>query len=131
MSDMIQQGAPAPRPGQGMPPGGDVKSKMSVFNPTDMASKVSKGDIRQGQSVGEFLQRNFGVSPQDPVKKLFASLKGQAKNATVPGKMGMPSPQGPKPGAPPGGRPQGPPGGMPPGGQPQPMRGMDDLIKRM
>ena len=122
MSDMMQ-GAPAPQPGQ------DVKSKMSVFNPTDMAAKVSQGAIRPQQTVGEFLQRNFGVTPQDPVEKLFANIKGQAKNATVAGKMGAPTPRpgGPQPGPSRG-------GGMPPGGQmPQqpPMRSMDDLAGRL
>jgi len=121
-------GMGGPPPG-GMPQGGgmDVRSKMSMMNPTDMAAKVSRGDIKPQQSVGEFLQRNYGVTPQDPVEKLFAAVKGQAQNATVPGKMGMP-PQGARPpqGAPPmGGRP-----GMPPGGQPPP-RSMDDLVGRM
>jgi hypothetical protein len=104
MSDMMQ-GAPAPQPG--------VKDKMSVMNPTDLAAKVTKGDIRPQQTVGEFLQRNFGVSPQDPVEKLFANIKGQAQNATVAGKVGMPQ------------APQAPP--MPQ----QAPRGMDDLVKRM
>jgi hypothetical protein len=107
MSDMMG-GAPAPQQG--------VESKMSVFNPTDMASKVTKGDIRPQQTVGEFLQRNFGVTPQDPVEKLFANIKGQAKNATVAGKMGAPTPPAP-------GQPQ-----MP---QRPPVRSLDDLTQRM
>jgi hypothetical protein len=100
----------------------DVRSKMSMMNPTDMAAKASRGDVRQGQSVGEFLQKNYGVSPTDPVEKLFASVKAQAQNATVPGKMGMP----PKPG--------GMPGGMP-GGAPRPQapppQNLDQLTGRM
>ncbi|KKL95330.1 hypothetical protein LCGC14_1855690 [marine sediment metagenome] len=120
MSDMM---GPATGP-TGPQPGQDVRSKMSVLNPTDMASKLSSGDIRPQQTVGEFLQRNFGVTPQDPVEKLFANIKGQAQNATVPGKMGLP--QGPR-GAPP---PAAPPG-MAPQGAPQAPRGMDDLMKRM
>ena len=109
----------------------DVRSKMSMMNPTDMAAKVSRGDVRPQQSVGEFLQRNYGVTPQDPVEKLFAAVKGQAQNATVAGKMGMP-PQGARPQARP---PMG--GGMPPGGamgggRPQPPpQNMDDLVGRM
>ena len=127
MSDMMRPGAPPPG---GAPQGGGVQSKMSLFNPTDLAAKASNGDVRQNQTVGEFLQRNFGVSPQDPVQKLFQSLKGQAKNATVAGKMGMPQgaprpPQGAQ-------RPQGPPrpqpGAMPPQGKPG---GLDALISQM
>ena len=123
MSDMMQGALP-----QGAPPPGarqDVKAKMSVFNPTDMAAKISKGDICPQQTVGEFLQRNFGVSPQDPVEKLFANIKGQAKNATMAGKMGMPSPR-PGQGAPAPAPQAGPP--MPQG---QPIRSMDDLAQRI
>uniref|UniRef100_A0A6H1ZVZ2 Uncharacterized protein n=1 Tax=viral metagenome TaxID=1070528 RepID=A0A6H1ZVZ2_9ZZZZ len=100
---------------------------MSIMNPTDMAAKASRGDVRPQQSVGEFLQRNYGVTPQDPVEKLFAAVKGQAQNATVAGKMGMP-PQGARPpmGQPPMG---GAPGGMQ---RPQPPpQNMDDLVGRM
>jgi len=126
MSDMMrgmQGGMPQGMPQggtQGMPGGGmDVRSKMSILNPTDMAAKVSRGDVRPQQSVGEFLQRNYGVSPQDPVEKLFAAVKAQGQNATVPGKM----------------RPQGMPGGMP-GGMPQGMPpkapgNMDELVSRI
>lgn len=138
MSDPMMGGRPPmPPQGGGMggpPPGGgmDVRSKMSMMNPTDMAAKVSRGDVRPQQSVGEFLQKNYGVSPQDPVEKLFAAVKDQAQNATVPGKMGMP-PQGARPPQPMGGRPPmgGAPGGMP-GGRPQPPpQSMDDLVGRM
>lgn len=113
---------PPQGPPPGMPPQGgggmDVKSKMSIMNPTDLAAKVSKGDIRPDQTVAEFLQRNFGVSPQDPVQKLMQSLKSQAQNATMAGKMG--APQGPP-------KPMGAPAGPPS----QPPGGMDDLIKQM
>ena len=132
MSDQMMGGRPPmPPQGGGMggpPPGGgmDVRSKMSIMNPTDMAAKASRGDVRPQQSVGEFLQRNYGVTPQDPVEKLFAAVKGQAQNATVAGKMGMP-PQGARP---PQARPPMGGGGMPPGGQPPP-RSMDDLVGRM
>jgi len=116
MSDMMR-GAPAPQPGMGGPPGGGMQAKQSVFNPTDMAAKVTKGDVRPNQTVGEFLQRNFGVSPQDPIEKLFANIKGQVKNATVPGKMGMPPTPSPAP--------QGAPMQKPP------VQGMDSLISRL
>jgi len=148
MSDMMRGmppggGMPGGMPGGGMPggmggapggaPGGmDVRSKMSIMNPTDMAAKASRGDVRSQQSVGEFLQKNYGVSPQDPVEKLFAAVKSQAQNATVGGKMGMP--QGAAPGGPPG-------GGMPGGGMPGGMGGgmgggrppmnMDELAGRI
>ena len=125
---MPPQGAPPMGGGMGGPPPGggmDVRSKMSMMNPTDMAAKVSRGDVKPQQSVGEFLQRNYGVTPQDPVEKLFAAVKGQGQNATVAGKMGMP-PQGARP-------PQRPPmgGGMPQGGAQPPPRSMDDLVGRM
>ena len=123
---MPPQGAP-PMGGQGGPPSGgmDVRSKMSMMNPTDMAAKASRGDVKPNQSVGEFLQRNYGVTPQDPVEKLFAAVKGQGQNATVAGKMGMPprGPQGAQPPRPPMG------GGGAPGGAPP--RSMDDLVGRM
>jgi len=120
MGDMMR-GGPPPQPGTGGPPmGGGLQSKQSVFNPTDMAAKVSKGDIRPDQTVGEFLQRNFGVTPQDPVQKLFQNVKSQAQNSTVQGKMGMPpSPSPMSGGAAPMGAPSGPP------------QGLDDLMKRM
>lgn len=106
MSDLAG-GPPMGGPPSGPPPGGmDVRGKMSVMNPTDMAAKVTRGDIRPDQSVGEFLQKNYGVSPTDPVQKLFAAVKAQAQNATVAGKMG--APQGvPRPGGMPGGAPGG------------------------
>lgn len=110
MSDMMQGGPPAPQPG------GDMRSKMSVLNPTDMAAKVTKGDVRPNQTVGEFLQRNFGVSPQDPVEKLFQSVKGQVKNATMAGKMGVQPPSQPS---------------APPQPGQAPIGGMDDLVKRI
>ena len=131
MSSMMPpQGAP-PMGGQGGPPSGgmDVRSKMSMMNPTDMAAKASRGDIKPQQSVGEFLQRNYGVTPQDPVEKLFAAVKGQGQNATVAGKMGMPQAKPPQPM---GGRP--PMGGMQGGMQrpPQPPpQNMDQLVGRM
>ena len=135
MSDMMR-GMPPQGGGMGggMPGGArgggmDVRSKMSMMNPTDMAAKVSRGDVRPQQSVGEFLQRNYGVSPQDPVEKLFSAVKAQAQNATVPGKMGMPQrPQG---------MPQGAPQGMPQGGMgggmggQRPPTNMDELTSRM
>ena len=128
---MPPTGGGMPRPPMGgQPPGGgmDVRSKMSMMNPTDMAAKASRGDVRKGQSVGEFLQRNYGVGPQDPVEKLFAAVKSQAQNATVGGKMGMP-PQGARP---PQARPPmgGAPGGMPGRGAPPPTN-MDELTGRM
>lgn len=127
MSDPMMGARPPMPPQGGMPQGGmpqggmDVRSKMSVMNPTDMAAKLSRGDISKQQSVGEFLQRNYGVSPQDPVEKLFAAVRSQGKNATVAGKMGMPQ------------APQGAPRGMPqrPQRPQQPMRSMDDLASKM
>jgi hypothetical protein len=66
-------------------------------------------------TVAEFLQKNFGVSPNDPIEKFIQAAKGQAQNRTTMGKMGGP-PGGARPpmgGAPPagpmGGAPQGPP----------------------
>lgn len=103
-------------------PGGGVQGKMSVFNPTDMAAKVATGDVRPDMTVGEFLQRNFGVSPNDPVQKLVQATKGQIENRTMAGKMGAPQAQRPQP------RPA-----MPtPQPQPTPNRGsLDSLVNRM
>lgn len=124
---------------RGMPPGGgmggmggapqggmDVRNKMSMMNPTDMAAKVSRGDVRAQQTVGDFLQKNYGVSPQDPVEKLFAAVKSQAQNATVPGKMGMQQ----TPQATPQARPQMP-GAMPGAGAQRAPTNMDELVGRM
>jgi hypothetical protein len=122
---------PTPAMG-GPPPGGSVQSKMSMFNPTDLAAKQATGAIRLDMSVGEFLQKNFGVRPEDPVQKLFEATKGQMRNRDMAGKMGVP-PQGqpPRPPqAPPGGAPP-PPGAPPQGGGRPPARGLDDLVRRI
>ena len=121
MSDMMQ--GPPPQAGgmppQGGPPQGGMESKMSILNPADMASKLTKGDVRQDQTVAEFFQRNFGVSPQDPMSKLMQNLKGQTQNATMAGKMGAKPPQP----APMGG-PAGPP-------QPPSAGGLDGLMNKI
>lgn len=134
MSDMMRGGGapPArPAPGGAPPGGGGMASKMSMFNPTDVAAKASRGDLNQNQTVGQFLQKNFGVSPQDPVQKLFQSIKGQAQNSTALGKIGgPPTPGGARPGAP-------PPAGPAPGGAPAPRPaapapgGMQGLMSKM
>lgn len=102
----------------GAPPGGP--GKQSLLNPTDMAMKSASGAVRPGMTVAEFLQKNFGVSPNDPIEKFIQAAKGQAQNRTVMGKMGGP-PQGARPpmggGRPPmggGAPPAGPMGGAPP-----------------
>ena len=109
MSDMMQ-GAPTPQSA--------MDAKASVFNPADMARKVTKGDVRPDQTVGEFLVKNFGVRPEDPVQKLFQNIKGQVQNRTAAGKVGM-APQGQMPQRPMTQRPA------------QPVGGMDDLINRL
>jgi hypothetical protein len=125
-------GGGAPRPGgppPGGPPPGGAQSKMSMFNPTDMAAKVSTGDIQQGMTVADFLQKNFGVSPNDPLEKLIEATKSQMQNRTMAGKLGVP--QGPG-GSPPPARPQAPtpPRGMPTGPAPR-GGGLDGLVDRM
>ena len=131
----------APRPG-GPPPGppglgGGMQSKMSLFNPTDMAAKLATGDVGQNQTVADFLQKNFGVSPNDPLQKLLDATKSQMQNRTLAGKLGV------QPGA--GGRPSpappsaptpspaysGPPPGPPPGPAPRGGGGLDGLVSRM
>ena len=83
MSDMMPQ-----RPPQG-PPQGGMQGKMSMFNPTDVAAKAAMGDVRPDMTVGEFLQRNFGVSPDDPVQKLVEATKQQMQNRTMAGKLSL------------------------------------------
>jgi hypothetical protein len=128
MSDMqrpMPSGTGAPRPGGAQ---SGVESKMSMFNPTDVAAKAAMGDIRPDMTVGEFLQKNFGVSPNDPVQKLVQATKGQLKNRNMAGKLGAggnrPAPR-PAPR-----RPVGPSGGAP---RPQPQSGgsLDDLINKI
>ena len=115
MSDMMPQGPP-----QG-PPQGGMQGKMSMFNPTDVAAKAAMGDVRPDMTVGEFLQRNFGVSPDDPVQKLVEATKQQMQNRTMAGKLGMQ--QGPpqRPGA----SPARPPMGQPQGGS------LEDLVNKL
>jgi hypothetical protein len=99
--------------------GGAVKQNMSVFNPADMAMKASSGDIGANMTVGEFLQKNFGVTMDTPMAEFAQKLAAQAKTGTMQGKLGamggggMPSPQG--------GQPEGSP----------PISGMGDLTARL
>jgi len=109
--------------GEGM--GSAVKQNMSIFNPMDMAAKASQGDINPQMTVGEFLQKNFGVTMETPMMEFAQKLAAQAKTGTMQGKLqamgggGMP---------PSGGMPQAP-GGQP-GGSP-PISGMGDLTARL
>ena len=140
MSDMMGAGMPRPRPQGQMPqrrpqpqmrPG---SQNMSIFNPTDMAAKAAMGDIRPNMTVGEFLQKNFGVSPDDPLQKLMQATQGQVQTRDMAGKLGVQrKPQGavPRPGAPaPTQRPAptGAPAGMPPGGG---APDLDSLISKL
>lgn len=67
--------------------GRDVRSMMSMFSPTDVAAKVGSGDIRPDMTVGEFLQVNFGVSPDDPIQKLAQAMQSQVQTKDIEGKM--------------------------------------------
>ena len=123
MSDPMMGGRPPMPPSGGMPmggspggmPGGGMAGKMSMLNPTDVAAKGAMGQISKGMTVGQFLQQNFGVSPNDPIEKFIQVMKQQSQNATMPGKLGI-SPQGPAPRPPMGG--MGSPPGAPMGGPP-------------
>ena len=126
MSDPMMGGGRPPMGGPpmgGAPPGGPPMGapgpgKQSLLNPTDMAMKSASGAVRPGMTVAEFLQKNFGVSPNDPIEKFIQAAKGQAQNRTTMGKMGGPPqrpPMGGMGGPPPGGAPPaGPMGGAPP-----------------
>ena len=131
MSDMMSGmggGRPPMPSGGGMPPrsGGAMPGKMSMFNPTDMAAKVTNGDVSGNMTVAEVLQRNFGVSPNDPVQKLIQATKAQVQNRDMAGKLGAnagaPQPQ------------QAPPQPSRPMPAPAPRQGggnLDSLISRM
>lgn len=155
MSDPMMQRPPmpqggAPPGGGGMPPGGPspaggmpsggMKSKMSLFNPTDIAAKGAMGDINPNMTVADFLQKNFGVRPEDPLQKLMEATKSQMQNRTMAGKLGAQQPPGgtPPQGAAPPPRPQMPPsggaGGRPPMGAPPQQggaRSLDDLVNKI
>lgn len=91
MSDMMQ-GGPAPQPG-GAP--------KSMFNPTDAAMKAQQTGMNPQMTVGEFLQKAYGISPNDPLQKLAQVMKGQVGGATMPGKMAAMQGQAPGMGRPP------------------------------
>jgi hypothetical protein len=124
MSDMM-------RPPAGGPAPGGMQEKMSLLNPTDMAAKAATGDVGRGQTVADFLQKNFGVRPEDPVEKLFAATKQQMQNRTMAGKLGVQQGQGaiPRPNPAPPTRPPAAPGpGM---GGPPPAGGLDSLVSKI
>jgi hypothetical protein len=127
-------GAPGGPPPGGPPPGG-MQSKMSMFNPTDIAAKASTGDIQPGMTVADFLQKNFGVSPNDPLEKLIEATRSQMQNRTMAGKMGVQQGAGGRPSpAPPTAPTRSPasPGGMPAGPAPRGGGGgIDALVGRM
>ena len=127
MSDMRPPmgGPPMGGPPMGQPMGG---GKQSMLNPMDAAGAAATGGMSRGMTVGQFLQKNFGISPNDPMEKFVQVMKQQTQNATIPGKLGMG--QKPMGGPPQGGRPMGgSPMGAPMGGQasPRPQSGSPDL----
>ena len=140
MSDMMPRGGMPP--GGGMPSGppmggGGGMGKSSMLNPMDVAGKIATGGLSKGMTVGQFLQKNFGISPNDPMEKFVQVMKQQTQNATTPGKLGMgqkpPMPGGRPQGGPPmGGRPMaGPPSG---GASPRPQGGppsLDGLMNKL
>lgn len=116
-----------PMPGMGGPPPGGpggpqapprgqnpVEANRSVMNPTDLATMASRGDIRQGMTVRNFIEDVLKVPIDAPVQALAQATQKQAQNADPMKKMGNIAQSGPgRPGAPP--RPQGPPQAGPQG----------------
>lgn len=83
MSDvMMPGGAPTP-PEPPATPGNQIPR--SVFNPQDLA--VMGQGMGADMSVGDFLQKTLGISPEDPVTKLVEALKGQVKTSSMDGKI--------------------------------------------
>lgn len=87
MSDMMAQKPPMPggMGGGGMgSPGGLPRS---TFNPMDMAAKAKTGQMSPNMTVAQFLQQNYGVSPNDPLSKFVQAVQGQMKTKDMPGKL--------------------------------------------
>ena len=104
MSDTMRP----PMPG-GMPGGGGPMQAMrqneSVLNPTDMAMKATRGEVRPDMTIREFYQTLGLDVDRNTMKDLGAALAQQGKNANPLNKVqAMARPGGP-PGAPPGGAP--------------------------
>ena len=93
-----------------MPAPQQTQVPKSVFSKEDMMVGMAKGDIDpQRTTVGEFLQTQMGISPNDPLQKLIEATKGQLQTSSVEGKLSAMKGQAPQGGAPAPMAPQGPP----------------------
>jgi len=103
-----------------------------MLNPTDMAQKVSRGDVSQQMTVRDFLAQ-MGVDVDGPVSQLAQALQKQSQMANplnkirMAGGRGAPAPMPPRGAAPVGRPPMVPPPGAPSGGG----GGIADLIGKM
>lgn len=120
--------------GQRPPDGGGsnpIEQNKSVFNPTDMASMVSSGQVQQGMTVKDLIEKVFRVPIDAPARALVDAVKKQAQTKDMPGKVQAMAQQG-QGGAPPQrpGQPPARPAGPPRQGQgPAPRQGLEDLLK--
>ena len=111
------------------PPGGapsrpkPFSGTESVFNPNDMAQRLSSGQVRPDMTVEE-LWGMMGIQGTDTIQEAAQKLKGQAQTATMGGKAQVAAGARPSPAAQP--RPQGP----APTGAPTPPIGLNDLVGR-
>ena len=108
-----------PMPG-GAPQGNPLQTMRqneSVLNPTDMAMKGARGEVRPDMTIREFYQTLGLDVDRNTMKDLGAALAQQGKNANPMNKVQAMAGGGRPMGGPPGmGRPQMPPqgGGAPP-----------------
>jgi len=128
--------------GGGAPPmgGGGALGKLqgqeSMFNPTDMASKVSRGAIGPNTTIREFLGQQ-GIDVDGPISQLAKGIGDQLRKANPLNKMkamggaGAPQPRMPSPGASAmqGAPPQGPGMGAP--STPPASGGMEGLMSKL
>lgn len=57
-----------------------IEQNMSMLNPTDLTMMAQEKKFTGGMTIGDFLGK-LGMSPEDPVEKLFDFGKKQVQNA--------------------------------------------------
>lgn len=70
-------------PGMNKPPMGadPLAEQQSMLNPTDLTMMAQEGNFSKEMTIGDFLGK-LGMSPDDPVQKLFEFGKKQVQNAS-------------------------------------------------
>jgi hypothetical protein len=112
-----------------------MSANRSIMNPVDMAAMAQTGDIKQGMTIKDYIEKVIKVPIDAPVQALAEAIKRQGQNQSGIGKVGAMSQPGmgqppsmgqPKPPMP-NRMPQGRPAAVPP---PRPQQGIGDLMGR-